>query len=67
MRLIGWPDWSLIFPVGMNRLSDIIEKILRHLDLWDLRNHYPPPQQRSYIPDLLGYVVQKADIINTFE
>lgn len=31
---------------------DIIEKILRHLDLWDIRNHDPPAQQPSYIPEL---------------
>ena len=32
---------------------DIIEKILRHLDLWDIRNHDPPTQKPSYIPELV--------------
>ena len=33
---------------------DIIEKILRHLGLWDIRNHDPPqPVTSDYIPDLL--------------
>ncbi len=31
---------------------DIIEKILRHLNLWDIRNHDPPAQQQPYIPEL---------------
>jgi len=31
---------------------DIIEKILRHLDLWDIRNHDPPIQQ-PYISELV--------------
>ncbi len=33
---------------------DIIEKILRHLGLWDIRNHDPPqPVTSDYIPDLV--------------
>ncbi len=33
---------------------DIIEKILRHLGLWDLRNHDPPkPMISDSIPDLV--------------
>jgi len=32
---------------------DIIEKILRHLDLWDTRNHDPPEPEPSHIPELV--------------
>jgi len=33
---------------------DVIKKILRHLDLWDVRNHDPPPQKVSdYILELV--------------
>jgi len=33
---------------------DIIEKILRHLGLWDIRNHDPPkPAVPNFIPDLV--------------
>lgn len=33
---------------------DIIEKILRHLGLWDIRNHDPPkPAIPNFIPDLV--------------
>jgi hypothetical protein len=32
--------------------SDIIRKILVHLDLWDLRNHDPPIQKPVRIPEL---------------
>ena len=33
---------------------DIIEKILRHLGLWDIRNHDPPkPVISNFIPDLV--------------
>ncbi len=28
---------------------DIIEKILRHLDLWDIRNYDPPKKISNYI------------------
>ncbi len=37
---------------------DIIEKILRHLDLWDIRNHDPPKKISNYI---LEWVCDKAD------
>jgi len=32
---------------------DIIEKILRHLDLWDVRNHDPPQEVPDYILELV--------------
>jgi len=32
---------------------DIIEKILRHLELWDIRNHDPPKPEPSHIPELV--------------
>ncbi len=32
---------------------DIIEKILRHLDLWDTRNHGPPEPEPSHISELV--------------
>ena len=32
---------------------DIIEKILRHLDLWDIRNHDPPKKISNYILELV--------------
>ncbi len=32
---------------------DIIEKILRHLDLWDIRNHDPPDKISDYILELV--------------
>ncbi len=31
---------------------EIIEMILRHLELWDIRNHDPPPTP-VYIPELI--------------
>jgi hypothetical protein len=37
---------------------DIIEKILRHLGLWDIRNHDPPQKVSDYILEL---VCEKAD------
>ena len=30
----------------------IIKKILKHLGLWETRNHDPPPDNSSYIPEL---------------
>jgi hypothetical protein len=30
----------------------IIKKILKHLGLWETRNHDPPPENSSYIPEL---------------
>jgi len=32
---------------------DIIEKILCHLDFWDIHNHDPPALEKSYIPELV--------------
>ena len=33
---------------------EIIDKILKHLDLWDVRNHDPPPQKVSdYVLELV--------------
>ena len=32
---------------------EIIEMILRHLDLWDIRNHDPTPPTPIYIPELI--------------
>jgi len=33
---------------------EIIDKILKHLDLWDIRNHDPPPQKVSdYVLELV--------------
>jgi hypothetical protein len=37
---------------------DIIEKILRHLGHWDIRNHDPPQKVSDYILEL---VCEKAD------
>jgi len=31
---------------------DIIEQILKHLNLWDIRNHDPPEVEPVYIPEL---------------
>jgi|LGVE01.1.fsa_nt_gb hypothetical protein len=33
--------------------GEIIEKILRHLDLWDIRNHDPPARKATHIPELI--------------
>jgi hypothetical protein len=32
---------------------DVIEKILRHLNLWDIHNHDPPQKVSDYILDLV--------------
>jgi hypothetical protein len=32
---------------------EIIEMILRHLGLWDIRNHDPPLPPPVYIPELI--------------
>ncbi len=32
---------------------DVIEKILRHLDLWDVRNHDPPQRVSDYILEIV--------------
>jgi hypothetical protein len=31
---------------------EIIDKILTHLNLWDIRNHDPPEVKSVYIPEL---------------
>ena len=31
---------------------EIIDKILKHLDLWDVRNHDPPETEPVSIPEL---------------
>ena len=31
----------------------VIEKILHHLDLWDIRNHDPPQKVSDYILELV--------------
>jgi len=33
--------------------TEVIEKILRHLGLWETRNHDPPDKNASYIPDFI--------------
>jgi hypothetical protein len=38
---------------------NIIEQILKHLDLWDIRNHDPPEIEPVYIPELT-YVEDSA-------
>ncbi len=32
---------------------DVIEKILRQLDFWDIRNHDPPQKVSDYILELV--------------
>ena len=32
---------------------EIIEKILKHLDLWETRNHDPPAPKATHIPELI--------------
>ena len=32
---------------------DIIEQILKHLELWDISNHDPPEIEPVYIPELI--------------
>ncbi len=31
---------------------EIIDKTLKHMDLWDIRNHDPPEKEPVYIPEL---------------
>ncbi|WP_321493336.1 transposase [uncultured Desulfobacter sp.] len=46
--------WGQMHIISFIEELDIIEKILRHLGLWDIRNHDPPqPVTSDYIPDLL--------------
>jgi hypothetical protein len=44
---------------------DVIEKILRHLDIWDIRNHDPPDKVSDYILQLVcdetGSIIQVFD------
>lgn len=35
--------------IGFIEESEIIEKILQNLGLWDIRNHDPPPLTTLYI------------------
>ncbi|MBU1344040.1 MAG: hypothetical protein KKE44_26625 [Proteobacteria bacterium] len=32
---------------------EIIDRILKHLDLWDIRNHNPPQKVTDYILELV--------------
>ena len=32
---------------------DVIERILRHLNFWDVRNHDPPQKVSNYILELV--------------
>jgi len=32
---------------------EIIEMILQHLGVWDIRNHDPPQPDQVYIPELI--------------
>jgi hypothetical protein len=31
---------------------DVIEKILRHIGLWEIHNHGPPVRNSTYVPEL---------------
>jgi hypothetical protein len=42
---------------------DIIEQILKHPDLWDIRNHDPPEIEPVYIPELT--YVEDSDYDNS--
>jgi len=45
--------WGQMHIISFIKELDIIEKILHHLGLWDIRNHDPPrPVTSDYIPDL---------------
>jgi hypothetical protein len=48
---------------------DVIKKILQHLDLWETRNHDPPPGKvlLEFVPDQAQHLEQltfKASLIN---
>ena len=46
--------WGQMHIISFIEELDIIEKILRHLGLWDIRNHDPPqPVTSDSIPDLV--------------
>ena len=42
---------------------EIIDKILKHLNLWDIRNHDPPDIVPVYIPELT--YVEDSDYDNS--
>ena len=44
---------SVQTPFAFIEELDIIEKILRHLDLWGVRNHNPPQKVSDYILELV--------------
>lgn len=41
MKIISFIEWP-----------DVIRKILVHLNLWDIRNHDPPPKTHVQFPEL---------------
>ncbi|WP_232367212.1 hypothetical protein [Desulfocicer vacuolatum] len=46
--------WGQMYIISFIEELDIIETILRHLGLWDIRNHDPPkPSISNLIPDLV--------------
>ena len=52
--LICLKCWGQMHIISFIEELDIIEKILRHLGLWDIRNHDPPqPATSDSIPDLV--------------
>jgi hypothetical protein len=47
-------DVRSIVPRYRNIIEDglVIEKILRHLGLWDIRNHDPPLKKSEYVSEI---------------
>ncbi|MFH1154878.1 MAG: hypothetical protein V1793_13775 [Pseudomonadota bacterium] len=39
--------------ISFSEKLDVMEKILRHLDLWDIRNHDPPQKVSDCILELV--------------
>ena len=39
--------------ISMLEAGSIVKKILEHLDLWDVRNHDPPSEKESHMPELV--------------
>ena len=39
--------------ISIIEAGPIVKKILEHLDLWDTRNHDPPGEELSHIPELV--------------
>ena len=39
--------------ISILEAGPIVKKILKHLDLWDIRNHDPPPEEDSHISELV--------------